>query len=180
MHLVQLIGDFCARLERGDLTFPSFLSSTVRQIAGVVECSRCAIWVFEDSSQGRRLRCLAMYDRGSRLLVRAPDETGASVSAYFEALRLDGHIGADHVQSHEATRALFSKRATEVKSLMGMPLSVNGVTYGTLVCTELGAHRSWTRAELSQFGSVANKVSLTISNATRHATLTQPAPLSAL
>lgn len=179
MHLVQSIDDLCARLERGDLTFPSFLSSTVQETARFVQCSRCAIWVFEDSSQGRRLRCLTMYDRGSGRLVRAPDETGAPVSAYFGALRLDSYIGAEHVRFHDATRALFPNRATEVKSLMGMPLSVNGVTYGTLVCTELGATRSWTRAELSQLGSVANKVSLTISNATRHATLTEPAPLSA-
>ncbi len=180
MTFVHAVGDLCARLERGDMPFPTFLHSIVRFASDHVPCTRAALWVFEESAQGRRLRCVAMYDTGRSELVRAPDELGNAVTDYFRSLRLSGHVVAEDVQANPVTSALFAKRGSRVKSLMGVPLSVNGETFGTLVCTQLGDHRRWTTPELSALRLAGAKLSLSVSNVTRHATLTQPAPLSTL
>lgn len=180
MTFVHAVADLCARLERGDMPFPKFLHSIVRLASDHVPCSRAALWVFEESAHGRRLRCIAMHDSGRGELVRAPDEIGNAVTGYFHSLKLSGHVEAEDVQANPVTSALFSKRESPVKSLLGVPLSVNGETFGTLVCTQVGDHRRWTTPELSTLRLAAAKLSLSLSNATRHATLTQPAPLSTL
>ncbi len=180
MTFVHAVRDLCARLERGDMPFPSFLQSIVRLISDHVPCSRAALWVFEESAHGRRLRCIAMHDRGRDEPVRVPDEIGNAVTDYFSLLKRSGHVVADDVQANPVTLALFSKRASQVKSLLGVPLSVNGETFGTLVCTQIRDHRRWTTLELSALRLAAAKLSLSVSNVTRHATLTQPAPLSTL
>ncbi|MES2992318.1 MAG: GAF domain-containing protein [Pseudomonadota bacterium] len=180
MTFVHAIGDLCARLERGDMPLPPFLLSIVRLTTDHIPCSRAALWVFEESAHGRRLRCIAMHDRGRGESVRVPDEVGGAVTDYFRSLKLSGHIVAEDVQANPITSALFLQRASSVKSLLGVPLSVNGETFGTLACTQLGDIRRWTASELSALRLASAKLSLSVSNVTRHATLTQPAPLSTL
>jgi GAF domain-containing protein len=121
-----------------------------------------------------------MHDSGRGVLVRAPDEVGNAVTDYFRLLKRSGYIVAEDVRAQPVTSALFPKAASQVKSLLGVPLSVNGETFGTLVCTQLGEHRRWTTSELSALRLAGAKLSLSVSNVTRRAPLTQPAPLSTL
>jgi GAF domain-containing protein len=168
-----------AQWAQGEISFFQFLDSSVRVVASALECHRAAVWVFEDTANGRRLRCLAMHDALKGRAVQAPDETGPAVVEYFRALKLLGLLHAHDVRAHPSIAGLFATRhATDVRSLLGGPLSVNGETYGTVVCTQLEAARYWHATQLREMRQTCSQLSLVITEALRDASLTQPAPLT--
>ncbi len=169
----------CAQVEHRNISVPEFVASCARLIAETVDCSRAGIWVFEESSLGRSLRCLAMHDNVSQRLVRVPDETGDTVSAYFQALERGGHVMAYDARTHPATSGFFAEHleVNGVRSLMAVSFAVNGTLFGAFTCTQVGSRREWTSAQLSQLRLIASKVSLALADAVRCAADTLPAPL---
>lgn len=167
--------------ERGEISFVQFLDGSVRVIAQRMNCHRAAIWVFEDSATGRRLRCLAMYDTAKAKAVRAPAETGSAVAGYFRMLNVSGVLHAPDARTHPGTADLLAHQTIDgVHSLMGGRLSMNGETYGTVVCTNLRMPCHWRAAQSTELRQACSQLSLVIADALRDATLTQPAPLTTL
>ena len=179
MELALEVRRVCAQVEHRDISVPEFVAACARLIAGIVDCSRAGIWVFEESRLGRRLRCLAMHDNVGQRLVRVPDETGDTVLAYFQALELTGHVMAYDARTHPATSGFFTEHleVNGVQSLMAVSFAVNGALFGAFTCTQVGSRREWTPAQLSQLRLIASKVSLALADAVRCATDTLPAPL---
>jgi GAF domain-containing protein len=165
----------------GELSFVQFLDSSVRALALQLNCHRAAVWVFEDTATGRRLRCLAMYDTEQARAVRAPAETGPAVADYFRMLKVSGVVHAPDARAHPATEGLLARQNIDgVRSLLGGPLSMNGETYGTVVCTNLRTPCHWRASQLSEMRQTCSLLSLVIADALRDATLTQPAPLTTI
>jgi transcriptional regulator with GAF, ATPase, and Fis domain len=181
MDSTAQVGRLRTQWARGEISFFQFLDASVLAVASAMRCDRTAVWVFEDTESGRRLRCVTMYDAVNTRQVRAPHEHGAAVDEYFRSLRVLGVLHAHDVHSHPATTGLFTAhKAAGVRSLLGGALSVNGETYGTLVCTNVSTDSHWHTTQLNEMRGTCSQLSLVIADALRDATLTQPAPLTTL
>ena len=148
-------------------------------IAAAIGCSRAGIWLFEDAADGRRLRCLGIYDSGKGRMALAPAETSGQVGAYFAALEQTGHVLAVEAGSHPATAGFFNEKlsAYGVRSLMASAFSVNGRLFGAFTCTEVDRTMNWTPAQLAMLKRIGTRISLALANATRIAPATLPMPL---
>ena len=169
----------CARLERREIDTPAFIEHCTRHVAASIQCSRAGIWIFLDSAEGQRLRCLGLFDADMGRMTQVADETGDSVHRYFEALRRDGHVVANDAQTHPATAGFFNKslRSLRVCSLMTACFSVNGELFGAFTCTQVERPVTWSSAQLSMLKRIGARASLALVNGTRSGNESLPAPL---
>ena len=174
-----VLQSICARLERREIDTPAFVEACTRHVAASIRCSRAGIWIFLDSAEGQRMRCLGLFDATAGRMARLPDETGAPVSSYFDALTRDGQVVANDAQTHPATVGLFNQslRAADVRSLMAACFSVNGALFGTFTCTQVGQQAAWSSAQLAMLKRIGSRASLALVSGTRSRTDTLPAPL---
>lgn len=169
----------CSELENREIKRSVFLTRCVRLVASELACSRAGIWMFEGGNDGRRLTCLAMFDRTRERLMKVPAESGPQVATYFAALENAGFVVADDARGHPATAGFFDDHlgVSGVRSLLAVAFSVNGRLYGAFTCTQVGGTSRWTPRRLAALRAIAGRVSLAIANAERHETDTQPALL---
>lgn len=169
----------CGRFDRRDIAHERFVEECTRMIATAVDCSRAGIWLFEDGSDGRLLRCLGIYDRRQDGMSIAPDETSQQVGAYFDALGRTGHVIAVDACTHPATAGFFSEKLSGngVRSLMASSFSVNGRLFGAFTCTQVDRTMDWTPLQLATLKRIGARVSLALANATRTSPPTSPMPL---
>ncbi len=173
-HLQALCSDF----DRRELSHARFMEECTRLIAAEIGCSRVGIWLFEDVTDGRALRCLSFYDGAKDRMTRVPDETSGQVGAYFEALEQVGHVLANDARNHPATAGFFSDRVgvNSVRSLMAASFSVNGCLFGAFTCTQTKV-TEWSPAQLADLKRMGARVSLALANASRTSQPTLPMPL---
>jgi len=135
--------------------------------------------MFEGGNEGRRLTCLAMFDRARARSTNVPAESGPQVATYFAALENSGFVVADDARGHPATAGFFEDHlnVSGVRSLLAVAFSVNGRLYGAFTCTQVGGTSKWTHQQLAALRAIAGRVSLAIANAERHESDTQPALL---
>lgn len=169
----------CGRLDRMEISAATFMEQCTRMIAAAIGCSRAGIWLFDDAFDGRRLRCLCLYDTGSDRTTVLPDETNDEVGPYFAALEESGFIVANDASTHPATAGLFRRRlcASGVRSLMAASFSVNGQLFGAFTCTQTGSPAAWTSIQLSMLLRLGGRASLALARATATEFPTRPAPL---
>jgi GAF domain-containing protein len=173
-RLLALCGDF----DRRELSHARFMEECTRLIAGVIGCSRVGIWLFEDVTDGRVLRCLSFYDGAKDRMTRVPDETSVQVGAYFEALEQVGHVLANDARTHPATAGFFSDKVSVngVRSLMAASFSVNGRLFGAFTCTQTTI-TEWSPTQLATLKRMGARVSLALADAARTSQATLPMPL---
>lgn len=164
---VSDIYDLCGRLARLELDRAAFVRDCTRMIAEVIACSRAGIWLFEESREGRSLRCLGIYDRVNRRMTSARDETESHVQAYFEALEQIGHVLAPNARVHPATAGFFADQlgSNGVRSLLASSFSFNGQLLGAFTCTEVEGTAYWTTAQLTILKRIGARASLALAQA---------------
>jgi GAF domain-containing protein len=174
MHLQAL----CSQFDRRDISYTRFMEACTRLIASVIGCARVGIWLFEDVTDGRVLRCLSFYDATRDRMTRVPDETSLQVGAYFEALEQVGHVLANDARTHPATAGFFNDAvsANGVRSLMAASFSINGCLFGAFTCTQTEV-TDWSPAQLATLKRLGARVSLALANASRTSQSTLPMPL---
>ena len=167
----------CVQLAYGHCDRTTFLERCARLTNSTIGCSRTGIWAFVETSSGRILRCLAMYDAVNQRMVHVPDETN-EVGAYFRALDEYGYVMASNAQQHPATAGFFAKRlgARGVRSLLALAFSVNGKVFGAFTCTQVGEKMEWSGKQLAALRLIGGPASLALFKASRFTPDTGLAP----
>ena len=167
MSDTRQIQNICGQLERGEIDNAQFLEQFTRELAERIGCSRAGVWIFVEAAEGRALRCAAMYDASRDKMVTAPDMVGAEVARYFEALTRDGCIVAPDALTHPATSGLDGDylQRHDVRSLLDVCFSVNGVLFGTFSCEQVGNAVNWTPRQLQLLRKIGSRASLALVHA---------------
>lgn len=163
----QDIQDICARLDRGEIDRARFLEAFTREMAALIGCSRAGVWTFVDTHDGRALRCMAMYDRSRDGMVEASDMSTAHAEAYFDALQRDGWVVAPDARSDPTTRVFLDSYLLplDIRSILDVSFSVNGVMFGIFSCEQVGQPAKWTQRQLQWLRQIGSRASLTLLNA---------------
>jgi GAF domain-containing protein len=174
--LHQLIG----ALDRAEIDREAFLVRFMRGVAAAIGCSRAGFWVFRDERGERILHCVAMYDATRDALVQVTDMVPSDVEPYFDALLRDGCVVAADARTHPSTSCFLDEYLLplDVRSLMDVCFSVNGVLFGTFSCEEVGSTRQWTGGQLALLRRIAAAASLALARAAKPELDTAPAALS--
>ena len=164
LHEVQRI---CGLLDRGEIDNIQFFEQFAKQLASAIGCSRAGVRMLIHKDAGPALRCAAIHDVSRDGLLKLPDMTAADMKPYFEALLRDGCVVAPDVGTHPATANLLEGYLVplDVRSLMDVCFSVNGVLYGTFTCEQVGATLDWAPHQLRLLRSIASRASLTLMHA---------------
>jgi GAF domain-containing protein len=175
----QIIQEICGRLDRGEIDRDQFFDQLTRAIADMIGCTRCGIWVFVDTAEGRALRCMAMYDRRLDRIVGAADIYNADSGPYIDTLVREGCVIASEARIHPATAGFLDHylRPLDLHSLLDVCFSINGVPFGAFSCEQAGAPVQWTQRQASMLRQVGSRASLALLHAATAAPDTQPAAL---
>ena len=165
----QLVGvqRICGLLDRGEIDRVEFLVQLTHRMAAEIGCSRAAVRLLIHSDEGPALRTIAMHDAASGQPVRVPDMTGGDSAPYFDALLHDGSVVVPDVAATPALAAFIPSYLgpQDVRSLLDVGFSVNGVLYGTFSCEQVGSTMAWTLPQLNLLRQIAARASLTLMHA---------------
>ena len=165
----QLVGvqRICGLLDRGEIDRVEFLVQLTHRMAAEIGCSRAAVRLLIHSDEGPALRTIAMHDAASGQPVRVPDMTGGDSAPYFDALLHDGSVVVPDVAATPALAAFMPSYLgpQDVRSLLDVGFSVNGVLYGTFSCEQVGSTTPWTQPQLNLLRQIAARASLTLMHA---------------
>ena len=161
------------QLTDGAINVRTFLEGCTRLTTASIGCSRAGIWLFVQTSEGRVLRCLALYDAIADRMTCVPDER-RDVQPYFDALEHDGFVNASDATLHPATAGLLGQRlrSNGVRSLLAASCAVNGQLYGAFTCTQIGEVKEWTGRQLTMLRQIGAPASLALYRASRHSPTT--------
>ncbi len=175
----QIIQDICGRLDRGEIDRDQFFEQLTRTVADLIGCTRCGVWVFVDTAEGRALRCMAMYDRRIDRIVGATDIYNADSGPYFETLVRDGCVIAPDARENPSTIGFLEEYLLplDVHSLLDVCFSINGVPFGTFSCEQAGTPMTWTQRQVQTLRHVSSRASLALLHAATASPDTQPAAL---
>jgi hypothetical protein len=167
------------RLERGEIDSAQYLEQLMRFVAAQIGCTRAGLRVFIDTPEGRALRCVAMFDASLDRMVNAVDILHANDGLYRERLQRDGHVNASHARQDPVTAGALREyiESSNIASLMDMSFSVNGVSFGTFSCEQLGTPIDWTQRQLQALRKIASRASLTLMHVVTASVDTTPGAL---
>jgi len=167
------------RLERGEIDSAQYLEQLMRFVAGQIGCTRAGLRVFVETTEGRALRCVAMFDASLDRMVSAPDIVHPDDGLYLESLRRDGNVTVGQVPADPAVAGALHEylSAVGVAALMDMSFSVNGVLFGTFSCEQLGNATDWTQRQLQVLRKIASRASLTLMHVVNASVDTAPGAL---
>ncbi len=175
----RVIQEICGRLDRGEIDRDRFFEQLTRAVADMIGCTRCGVWVFVDTAEGRALRCMAMYDRRLDRIVGAADIYNADSGPYFDTLVREGCVVASEARQHPATLGFVDDylQPLDLYSLLDVCFSINGVPFGTFSCEQAGAAIVWTQRQVQMLRHVGSRASLALLHAATATPDTQPAAL---
>ena len=148
----------CKELYRGDLA--DSLRLITEATAHVIAVERVSVWLYEDDRS--MLRCIDLYElsdaRHSAGMVLAT----ADYPFYFKALEEGAFIAAHDVPNDPRTRELSDSYLTPlgIKSMMDVPIRLNGAVVGVVCYEHVGHARRWTMEEENFARSPADYISL--------------------
>jgi GAF domain-containing protein len=163
----QTIHDLCGQLDRGEIDHHQFLERFAREMAALIDTSRAGVWMFADSPEGKVLHCVALYDRGRDVMLRAPDLYQVDVGVYIDELLREGFILAPDARTHPATAICNASYLipNDIHSVLEVGFSVNGVVCGTFSCEQTGGRQEWTQRQLQLLRHIGSRASLALMNA---------------
>jgi GAF domain-containing protein len=120
-----------------------------------------------------------MFDALHDCMVAASDILMADSPRYFEALLRDGCVVATDAQNHPATASFVRDYLVpkDIRSLLGVGFSVNGVLFGMFSCEQVGTAHAWTQRELQALRQIGALASLTLMHAVNLTVDTGPGAL---
>ena len=157
----------CGLLDRGEIDRTEFLRQLPLLMAMEIGCSRAAVRLLINAPDGPALRTLVMHDALLGHLVSVPDMAGPLPEPYFDALLRDGAIVAPDCASHPALAPFIAGylRPQDVRSLLDVAFSVNGVLYGSFSCEQVGSTMAWNQPQLTLLRQIGSRSSLTLMHA---------------
>ncbi len=160
------IDGLSGRLRLDQISRAQFIERCVRLAGHGIECSRSALWIFVDSASGRALRCVAMYDRSRDRMVQVDGHSTDSAGRFYDELSKSGRVVAHDARNHPATHRFFDDhpRRGGVRSLIAMPLSVNGELFGAFVCTQVDECVHWSVQHLVLLRRISVRATLTMAS----------------
>jgi GAF domain-containing protein len=175
----QDVHEICGRLDRGEIDRNQFFDQLTRTVADLIGCTRCGVWVFVDTAEGRALRCMAMYDRRVDRIVGAADIYNADSGPYFDTLVREGCVIASDARRHPATAGFLDDYLLplDLHSLLDVCFSINGVPFGTFSCEQAGQPLVWSQRQVQMLRQVGSRASLALLHAATAMPDTQPAAL---
>jgi len=108
-----------------------------------------------------------MYDREHDRMVEAVDMATAGAGIYFETLAQEGAVVAPDARTHPATRGFLDGYLLplDIRSILDVSFSVNGVMFGIFSCEQIGTPAKWTQRQLQWLRQIGSRASLTLLNA---------------
>jgi len=161
------VHEICGRLDRGEIDRNEFLEELTRGMAALLGCSRCAVRLLVHRMSGPALRTLSLYDAAAGRSRPAPDMRGAGSAAYLDALLREGAVVASDVATHPLLAPFVHGyfEPQDVRSLLDVGFSVNGVLYGAFGCEQVGDTVAWTQAQVNLMRQISARASLAVMHA---------------
>jgi GAF domain-containing protein len=160
----------CGLLDRGEITLAQFLSQFAARMVQDIGCSRAGVRMLIQSKEGPALRGAGLVDT-TGAPVRVPDMPGLDAGPYFDTLLRDGCVVSPDCLNDPVTAGLVPEYLApqDVRSLLDVSFSVNGVLYGTFTCEQVGETQAWGHHQLALLRQIGSRVSLTLMhNITAH------------
>jgi len=181
MSETRQIQHICGQLERGEIDNAQFLEQFARALVARIGCSRASVWIFSGSSEARSMHCVAMYDATVDAMTTAttPVVQGPAVAHYFDVMTRDGCVIAPDALTHAATSGIDDDylRRSDVRSMLDVCFSVNGVLFGVFSCEQIGQPVKWTSRQVQLLRHIASRASLALLHAIPGESDTAPGPL---
>jgi GAF domain-containing protein len=173
------VQNICGLLDRGEIDRVEFLEHLTRGMAGEIGCSRAAVRLLVHSEAGPALHTIALFDAASGHLLRVPDMSDDNAGLYFDALLRDGTIIAPDVLTLPAVAPFREGYLVplQVRSLLDVSFSVNGVLYGAFSCEQVGNTMAWTQQQVNLLRQISARASLTLMHAINAQVDTAPGAL---
>jgi GAF domain-containing protein len=136
------------------------LQATCRAITQAVGSTRASLWVFNDL--GDEIRCLCLLDTRTDQFESGTVLSASDFGPYFEAIRSDLKIVADHAATHPATACFQSLyfAPLDICSLLDHVVLVRSELTGVLCCEHCGEPRRWTEADMEALHGIASVLGL--------------------
>jgi len=163
LNFAGQIDELCAQLNSGHLSREDFIEQCLRIASAQVGCARAGLWVFFNSPEGRRMRCLGMFDRAEDRVLMVADRDEYDASAYFDELERVGHVLANDARVHPATRSFFHGPFLDrgLISLMAAAFALNGRLFGAFTCTH-DEPTEWSIRQLAILNKIGSRVTLSL------------------
>jgi signal transduction histidine kinase/ActR/RegA family two-component response regulator len=158
-------------LARSRIAHGADLDAALREItraaAETLESERVSVWTYNAARSA--IRCLTLYQRGSRLHEKGLELEAEKYPSYFEALERERTIAAHDAQGDPRTREFVSTYLIPlgITSMLDAPIRVGGRMIGVVCHEHVGPPRRWTDDEQLFAGSIADAVSLAIEESER-------------
>ena len=156
-----LISTSIALAGKTDLT--ELLLEIAMRMTSLLDCHFCAISVYDDKAQG--LVTLAEYDHAGR---RLPDASPYKLTAFplTRSVLHDQTVAIVNVDDPDADAAEVAELRREGdRSLLMVPLIVQGDTIGIVEVVDQKRSRQYSRQELRLAGAIAGQAAVAIKNA---------------
>jgi GAF domain-containing protein len=153
----------CGLLDRGEIELAQFLAQIARHMVQDIGCSRAGVRMLIHSQDGPALRGAGLVDAAGAP-ARVPDMPGTKAQPYFDTLLRDGCVVSPDCLHDPVTAAFVPAYLgpQDVRSLLDVSFSVNGVLYGTFTCEQIGGTQAWSPYQLALLRQISSRVSLTL------------------
>ena len=171
-----LIADGADRLARQQVVFNDLLrvkSTGIEPIEDVIRpmtkllsdhvgVCRASVWLLNDARTG--FNYAEVYD--ARLGRHVPYDDGLDFEDRVDAMRdcLDGPVAISDVATHPLTAATFKRDLAPkaIKSLIRVPVVINGTMAGSISCARCDVQEKWTSEQLLFVTGMANHIALAV------------------
>ena len=147
----------------GKIDLTELLLEIAMRMTSLLDCHFCAISVYDDEAKG--LVTLAEYDHAGR---RLPDASPYKLAAFplTRTVLRDQTVAVVNVDDPEADPAEVAElRRDGDRSLLMVPLVVQGDTIGIVEVVDQKRSRQYSRQELRLAGAIAGQAAVAIKNA---------------
>lgn len=150
----------------GALQTADFLHQVCALVSDSLRCNRVSLWRFEGEGDERLLRCLALHDVQAAAPLVGAQLKAAEYASYFEALTQSGVFQSEHAHEDPRLAAMRDSylRPLDIRALLDVAFSVNGVTFGILCCEQVGAERHWQPHDVAQIRRAGSVLSLALAS----------------
>ena len=172
------ISQVLAQSDWADVDTDAFLRDLASALADELGCARFGIRLVMDTRLGRTLKTVVLLDKTIGGTPHVPDIIGDEVDDYLSMVTRCGGIVATDVASEPRIPALVRDgfAQCDVRSLLDVAISVNGLIYGTMGCEHVGRTVRWSPHQVELLRRLANKAAPALVRV-MHKELTEPGEL---
>ena len=147
-------------LNHGD--FKAALQEITEASVQNIGIERSSVWLYDKTST--KIQCLDLFEKSRNQHSEGVELLAADYPAYFQALQQDQPIAADDAHTDPRTREFSESYLTPlgIKSMLDIPIRIQGQTTGVLCLEHVGTARHWTPEDQNFARSLADLVSLAI------------------